>query len=58
MAIGPSSISVDEDENNPGYYAGVQYDWERFAMRLGYEKFDLDGDRDADETMLSFFYKL
>ena len=52
------SVSGDEDRNDPGYYVGVQYDWDRFAMRLGYEKFDYDGDADADETMLSFFYKL
>ena len=58
LTDGQSSISVDEDQNNLGYYAGVQYDWERFAMRLGYEQFDLDSGRDADETMLSFFYKL
>jgi hypothetical protein len=55
---GIDSISIDEEQNNLGYYAGVQYDWERFAMRLGYEQFDLDGDADASETMLSFFYKL
>lgn len=58
LTDGQSSISIDEDQNNLGYYAGVQFDWERFAMRLGYEQFDLDNDRDADETMLSFFYKL
>ena len=52
------SAGGDEDRNDPGYYVGVQYDWERFAMRLGYEKFDYDGDAGADETMLSFFYKL
>ena len=52
------SAEGDEDRNDPGYYVGVQYDWERFAMRLGYEKFDYDGDAGADETMLSFFYKL
>jgi hypothetical protein len=55
---GVDSISGDESRNDPGYYVGVQYDWDRFAMRLGYEKFDFDGDVDAAETMLSFFYKL
>jgi len=55
---GQSSISGDADENNLGYYAGVQYDFDHFAMRLGYEQFDLDSGRDANETMLSFFYKL
>jgi opacity protein-like surface antigen len=58
LTDGVDSVSIDADENNLGYYAGVQYDWDRFAMRLGYEQFDLDGDRDANETMLSFFYKL
>ena len=58
LTDGIDSISVDEDQNNLGYYAGVQYDWERFAMRLGYEQFDFDADADASETMLSFFYKL
>jgi hypothetical protein len=58
LTDGVDSISGDEDRNEPGYYFGVQYDWERFAMRLGYEKFDFDGDADAAETMLSFFYKL
>jgi hypothetical protein len=55
---GVNSISGEESRNDPGYYLGVQYDWDRFAMRLGYEKFDFDGDVDAAETMLSFFYKL
>ena len=58
LTDGQSSISGDQDENNLGYYAGVQYDFDRFAMRLGYEMFDLDSGRDANETMLSFFYKL
>ena len=58
LTDGVDSLSADEDRNDPGYYVGVQYDWDRFAMRLGYEKFDYDGDADADETMLSFFYKL
>jgi hypothetical protein len=58
LTDGVDSISADEDRNDPGYYFGVQYDWDRFAMRLGYEKFDYDGDADAAETMLSFFYKL
>lgn len=58
LTDGTDSLSGDEDLNTPGYYAAVQYDWERFAMRLGYEKLDFDGDRDGTETMLSFFYKL
>ena len=60
---GIDSASGDVSSNEPGYYFGVQYDWDRFAMRVGYEKFDYDGgdlgiDADVDETMLSFFYKL
>ena len=58
LTDGRSSVSGDADENNLGYYAGVQYDFDHFAMRLGYEQFDLDSGRDANETMLSFFYKL
>ena len=51
-------LSGDASANNPTYYAAVQYDWERIALRLGYEKYDLDGDVDAEETSLTFFYKL
>ena len=29
-----------------------------FAMRLGYEKYDFDGDLDVVETSMTFFYKL
>ena len=32
-----------KDENQPTYYLGVQYDWDRVAVRLGYEGFDFDG---------------
>jgi opacity protein-like surface antigen len=58
LTFGVDSASVDIDSNEPGYYVGVQYDWDRVAVRLGYEKFDFDGDVDVAETMLSFFYKL
>jgi len=51
-------VSGDASANNPTYYAAVQYDWERVAVRLGYEKYDFDGDVDAEETSLTFFYKL
>lgn len=50
--------SGDVSANNPAYFLGVQYDWERLAIRLGYEKYDLDGDVDATEASLTFFYKL
>jgi hypothetical protein len=52
--IGSGELSA----NNPAYYAAVQYDFERIALRLGYEKYDFDGDVDVEETSLSFFYKL
>lgn len=58
LTDGVDSVSFDETSNELGYYFGVQYDWDRFAMRLGYEKFDFDGDVDASETMLTFFYKI
>lgn len=47
------------------YYAGAQYDWDRVALRLSYEKWDFDSvptlafvAGDAQEVALSFFYKL
>lgn len=53
------SQSADLSEGDLTYYAGVQYDWERFAIRIGYEKYDLSNDfSDIDETAISFFYKL
>jgi opacity protein-like surface antigen len=58
LTDGVDTLSGDESSNELGYYFGVQYDWDRFAMRLGYEKFDFDGDVDASETMLTFFYKI
>jgi hypothetical protein len=51
-------LSGEFSDNRPSYYAGVQYDFDRVALRLGYEKFDFDGDVDADEVSLTFFYKL
>jgi hypothetical protein len=58
LTDGVDTLSGDTTSNELGYYFGVQYDWDRFAMRLGYEKFDFDGDVDASETMLTFFYKI
>jgi hypothetical protein len=55
---GVPQISAEFSDSQPGYYFGVQYDWDRFAMRLGYEKFDFDGDADAEEVSLTFFYKI
>ena len=31
LTRGVNSASVDIDTNEPGYYFGMQYDWERFA---------------------------
>jgi len=51
--------SGDLSEGDITYFAGVQYDWERFAIRLAYDKYDLSSDySDIDETSISFFYKL
>jgi hypothetical protein len=55
---GIDTLSGDDTTNEPGYYLGVQYDWDRIAVRLGHEKFDFEGDVDVSETMLTFFYKL
>jgi len=47
------------------FYLGAQYDWDRVALRLSYEKFDFGGEAalgfaaaNAEEVALSFFYKL
>ena len=50
--------SGEFSDSRPTYYFGVQYDWDRIAVRLGYEKFDFDGEVDGEETSLTFFYKL
>jgi hypothetical protein len=55
---GTPIASADVSANNPAYFVGVQYDWERIALRLGYEQYDFDGDVDATEASLTFFYKL
>ena len=51
-------IGQSTSRERAGYYFGAQYDWDRVAIRLGYEKYDFDGDIDVTETMLTFFYKL
>ena len=55
---GQPVLHGDASANNPAYFLGAQYDFERLALRLGYEKYDFDGDVDAYETSLTFFYKL
>lgn len=55
---GFSELSFDSDRNEPAYYIGAQYDWDRVAVRLAYEKYDFSGGVDANETSVTFFYKL
>jgi hypothetical protein len=50
--------SGDVSANNPTYFGALQYDFERLAIRLGYEKYDFDDGVDGEETSLTFFYKL
>jgi hypothetical protein len=50
--------SGDVTGNEPAYYLAAQFDWDRVAVRLGFEKFDFDGDVDVTETSVTFFYKL
>jgi len=57
LVNGVSVASGEASGNEPSYFVGAQYDWDRFAMRLGYEKYDID-DVDAEETSITFFYKL
>ena len=47
------------------YYVGAQFDWDRVAVRLSYEKFDFNREAalifvgaDAHEVALTFFYKI
>jgi predicted porin len=58
LTDGVSSASGDETTNEPGYYLGAGYDWDRVAVRLGFEKYDFGSGTDVTETSLSFFYKL
>jgi opacity protein-like surface antigen len=54
--------SGDQDISKPTYFVGVQYDLDRFAVRLAYEKYDFDTgvfrEADIEETSVTFFYKL
>jgi hypothetical protein len=50
--------SGDVSGNNPTYFGALQYDLDRFAIRLGYEKYDFDAGVDGEETSITFFYKL
>jgi opacity protein-like surface antigen len=60
---GSATDSDSESVNQPGYYFGAQYDWDRVGVRLAYEKLDFEGgyfsdDIDASETSIAFFYRL
>ena len=44
--------------NEPTLYVGAQYDWDRVAVRLGYEKYDFGSEVAVEETSLTVFYKL
>lgn len=50
--------SGDVTFGEPTLFVGAQYDWDRVALRLGYEKYDFDGNVDGSEVSLGFFYKL
>jgi len=54
--FGPLSGSSSGGEAT--LFAGVQYDWDRVAIRFAYEKYDFGGDIDVSETSVAFFYKL
>lgn len=58
FTIAGTTGSIEISSNDPAYYIGAQYDWDRIALRLAYEKYDFDGDVDAAETTITFFYKL
>lgn len=55
---GIPQVSGEIGDSRPAYYVGAQYDFDRIALRLAYEKLDFDGDVDADEVSLTFFYKI
>jgi hypothetical protein len=55
---GGGAGSSDSSGGEVTYFAGAQYDWDRVALRLGYEKYDFSGGIDVKETSLTFFYKL
>lgn len=57
--IGVGVQTLETDDGVPTYFAGVQYDWDSFAVRLAYEKYgDYDEVIGIKETSVSFFYKL
>jgi hypothetical protein len=55
---GVPQASGEFSDSRPAYYFGAQYDLDRFALRLAYEKFDFDDGVEGDEVSLTFFYKI
>lgn len=58
-----AQLSDDFTTNEPAYYFAAQYDWDRVAVRLAFEKYDFDAglfsdDVDVSEASVTFFYKL
>jgi hypothetical protein len=59
-------FSANVDRNGQlAFYLGAQYDWDRVAVRLSYQKFDFSSEAaaafiaaDGHEVALSVFYKL
>lgn len=57
--VGLNSQRLETEDGVPTYFAGVQYDWDRVAVRFSYEKYgDYDDVIGIDETSIAFFYKL
>lgn len=55
---GFGSTSGESSGGEATLFAGVQYDWDRVALRLGFEEYDFSGGVDVSEASLTFFYKL
>ena len=61
--VGFGQQSLEIEEGTPTYFVGAQYDWDRVAVRLAYEKYDdfddgLGSVIGINETSISVFYKL
>jgi predicted porin len=63
LTDGVDTLSGERSSNEPGLYLAAQYNWERFAVRIAFDKRDFGdspfGDiAEISEASLSFFYKL
>jgi hypothetical protein len=57
--VGIGEQPLETEDGVPTYFAGVQYDWDRVAVRFAYEKYgDYDDVIGIEETSVAFFYKL